>query len=83
VIGPVKEAMKCMNTTHKNVIMHYLELIFLNCAAVIPLILPPTFEYLSSSQFSSKLVVKNRPLDVKLLCYCTFIFLFTKELLEV
>jgi hypothetical protein len=66
VIGPVKEAMKCTNTTHKNVIMHYLELIFLSCTAVIPLTLTLTFEHLSSSQFLSKMVVKNRPLDVKL-----------------
>jgi len=63
--------------------MPYLELIFLNCAAVIPLTLPLTFQHLSSSQFSSKMVVKNRPLAVILLCSGTFIFLFTKQLLEV
>jgi hypothetical protein len=33
---PVTEAMKRKNTTHQNVVLHYLELIFLNSAAVIP-----------------------------------------------
>jgi hypothetical protein len=51
VTEPVKEAIKCMNTTHKNVIMCYLELIFLDFATVIPLILPLTFQHFSRSQF--------------------------------
>jgi hypothetical protein len=62
--------------------MCYLELILLDCATVIPLILPLTFQHFSSSQFPSKMVVTNRPLDVILLCSCTFIFLFIKELLQ-
>jgi hypothetical protein len=55
----VMEAMKCKNNTHQNVIMHYLEMIFLNCTAVIPLTLPLTFQCLSSFQFPSYMVVKN------------------------
>jgi hypothetical protein len=49
----IMEAMKCKNTTHQNVIMHYLELIFLNCTAVIPPTLPLTFDV--SASFSSHL----------------------------
>ena len=38
------------NTTHQNIIMHYLECIFLNCT-VMPLNLPLTFRCLSKCQF--------------------------------
>jgi len=39
------------NTTHQNIIMHYLEFIFLNCTAVMPSTLPLTFQCLSKFQF--------------------------------
>ena len=39
------------NTTHQNIIMPYLEFIFLNCAAVMPPTLPLTFRCLSTLQF--------------------------------
>jgi len=39
-------------TTHQNIIMHYLELIFLNCPAVMALTLPLTFWCLSKFQFT-------------------------------
>ena len=38
------------NTTHQNIIMHYLEFIFLNCPAVMPPSLPLTFGCLSKFQ---------------------------------
>jgi len=41
----------CKNITHQNIKMHYLECIFLNCTAVMPLILPLTFWWLSKFQF--------------------------------
>ena len=40
------------NTTHQNIVMHYLELIFLTCTAVMPLTFPLTFQCLSKFQFS-------------------------------
>ena len=40
------------NTTHQNIIMHYLEFIFLNCTAVMPPFLPLTFWCLSKFQFT-------------------------------
>ena len=39
------------NTTHQNIIMHYLEFIFLTCTAFIPQTLPLTFRCLSKFQF--------------------------------
>ena len=39
------------NTTHQNIIMHYLEFIFLNCTAVMPPTLPLTFWRLSKFRF--------------------------------
>jgi len=39
------------NTTHQNIIMNYLEFIFLNCTAVMPPTLPLTFWCLSKFQF--------------------------------
>jgi len=39
------------NTTHHNIIMHYLKFIFLNCPAVMPLNLPLTIRCLSKFQF--------------------------------
>ena len=39
------------NTTHHNIIMHYLEFIFLNCTAVMPPTLPLTVRCLSKFQF--------------------------------
>jgi len=41
----------CKNTTHQNIIMHYLEFIFLSCTAVMPPTLPLTFQCLSKFQF--------------------------------
>jgi len=41
------------NTTHQNIIMHYLEFIFFSCTPVMPLTLPLTFQCLS--KFSSHL----------------------------
>jgi len=41
----------CKNTTHQNIIMHYLECIFLSCNDVMPLTLPLTFRCLSKLQF--------------------------------
>jgi len=40
------------NTTHQNIIMHYLEFIFLKCTNVMSLTLPLTFQYPSKFQFS-------------------------------
>ena len=42
------------NTTHQNIIMHYLEFIFFNCTAVMPLTLPLTFWCHSRFQFPFK-----------------------------
>ena len=39
------------NTTHQNIIRHYLQCIFLNCTAVMPPTLPLTFWCLSKFQF--------------------------------
>ena len=39
------------NTIHQNIIMHYLEFIFLNCTVVMPPTLPLTFRCLSKFQF--------------------------------
>ena len=39
------------NTTHQNIITHYLEFIFLNCTAVMPPSLPLTLQCLSKFQF--------------------------------
>jgi len=39
------------NTTHQNILMHYLEFIFFNCPAVMPLTLPLTFRCLGKFQF--------------------------------
>ena len=39
------------NTTHQNIIMHYLEFLFLSCTAVMPPTLPLTFRRLSKFQF--------------------------------
>ena len=40
------------NTTHQNIIMHYLEFIFLTSTAVVPQTLPLAFRCLSNFQFS-------------------------------
>jgi hypothetical protein len=39
------------NTTHQNVLMHYLGFIFFSCTAVTPLTLPPTFWCLGKFHF--------------------------------
>jgi len=40
------------NTTHQNIVMHYLQFIFLNCTAVMPPTLPLTFRCLNKFQFT-------------------------------
>ena len=45
------EGLTYKNTTHENIVTHYLEFIFLNCTAVVLMTLPPTFRCHSKFQF--------------------------------
>jgi len=62
------------NTTHQNIIMHYLVFIFLSCTALVPLTLPLTFRCLSKFQFSFTWCWK-----IDLLMSSCIIHLFTKK----
>jgi len=63
------------NTTHQNIIMHYLECIFLNCTDVMPLTLPLTFRCLSKFHFPLtwwwKIDPLMSPCTVHLMSPCT------------
>ena len=67
------------NTTHQDSIMHYLEFIFLNCTAVMPLTLPLTFWCLGKFQFPFTWWWKT---DCLMSCCikCLSIYLLTKKI---
>ena len=69
------------NTTHQNIIMYYLEFIFLNCTAVMPPTLPLTFQCLSKFQFPFTLGWKPDLLMSSCITHLSF-YLLQKKLLE-
>ena len=71
----------CLRTPHKNIIMHYLEFIFLNCTAVVPQTLPLTFRCLSKLQFPFTWWWKTDLLMSSCIIHLPF-YLLIKKLLE-
>jgi len=63
------------NTTHQNIIMHYLACIFLSCNDVLPLTLPLTFQCLSKFQFPFTWWWKIDPLMSSCIIHLSFYLL--------
>ena len=63
------------NTTHQNIIMHYLACIFLSCTAVMRLTLPLTFQCLSKFQFPFTWWWKIDPLMSSCILHLSFYLL--------